>query len=190
MSCRSGCQSQTQRNTIITTPRLARAAVILNREDMSKKSELPGIKYRLNVAAILRNDAGELLIGERVDRSGAWQFPQGGVDGGETLAQALTRELQEEISLEPSSYTIQTRKGPYFYLFGNGKVVKGFHGKEQHYFLADFTGDPAAVNVRTPHPEFSDIRWVEPAAFKIEWLPKMKREVYREVFRDFFSIQI
>ena len=55
------------------------------------------MKYRLNVAAILRNGAGKILIGERKDRSGAWQFPQGGVDEGETLAQALVRELREEI---------------------------------------------------------------------------------------------
>ena len=157
---------------------------------MAKNSEPPEIKYRLNVAAILRNSAGKILIGERVDRSGAWQFPQGGVDEGETLAQALTRELREEISLHPSAYRILTSKGPYFYLFGNDRVVKGFHGKEQHYFLADFTGDSAAIDVETEHPEFRAIRWVAPAEFDASWLPKMKREVYRAVFQDFFSIDI
>ena len=157
---------------------------------MPKKSDQPDVKYRLNVAAILRNAAGKILIGEREDRSGAWQFPQGGVDDGETLAQALARELREEISLGPSAYQILTSKGPYFYLFGNGKVVKGFHGKEQHYFLADFTGDPGKISVETEHPEFRAIRWVNPAEFDIDWLPKMKREVYRAVFQDFFSIEI
>jgi putative (di)nucleoside polyphosphate hydrolase len=157
---------------------------------MAKKSEQPDIRYRLNVAAILRDGAGKILIGERLDRAGAWQFPQGGVDEGETLAQALARELREEISLEPSGYQILTSKGPYFYLFGNDKVVKGFHGKEQHYFLADFTGDAAKIDVKTPHPEFRGIRWVDPAAFDIDWLPKMKREVYRAVFQDFFSVRI
>jgi putative (di)nucleoside polyphosphate hydrolase len=99
---------------------------------MPKKSEQTDIKYRLNVAAILRNGAGKILLGERVDRSGAWQFPQGGVDEGETLAEALIRELREEISLGPSAYQILTSRGPYYYLFGGGKVVKGFHGKEQY----------------------------------------------------------
>jgi putative (di)nucleoside polyphosphate hydrolase len=157
---------------------------------MPKKSVQPDLKYRLNVAAILRNGAGKLLVGERLDRPGAWQFPQGGVDEGETLAQALARELREEISLGPWAYQILTSKGPYFYLFGNGKVVKGFHGKEQHYFLADFIGDPGRINVETEHPEFQDIRWVAPADFDIDWLPKMKREVYRAVFQDFFSIDL
>ena len=157
---------------------------------MAKKSDQPDVKYRLNVAAILRDGAGKILVGERVDRPGAWQFPQGGVDEGETLTQALARELREEISVDSSAYRIVNRKGPYFYLFGNGKVVKGFHGKEQHYFLADFTGNPGQIDVNTPHPEFRDIRWVDPAGFDIEWLPKMKREVYRAVFQDLFSIEI
>jgi len=157
---------------------------------MGKKSDQPYLKYRLNVAAILRDGAGRILIGERVDRSGAWQFPQGGVDEGESLADALTRELREEISVSPSAYKILTSRGPYRYLFGNGKVVKGFHGKEQHYFLADFTGAPTDINVKTAHPEFRAIRWVDPSAFNITWLPKMKREVYRAVFQDFFALDI
>jgi putative (di)nucleoside polyphosphate hydrolase len=158
---------------------------------MGKKLEQqPDLKYRLNVAAILRNGAGKILIGERADRSGAWQFPQGGVDEGESLAQALTRELREEISLDPAAYQIVTSKGPYFYVFGDRRLVKGFHGKEQHYFLADFTGSAGQIDVNTEHPEFRAIRWVEPRKFDIDWLPKMKREVYRAVFKDFFSIQI
>jgi putative (di)nucleoside polyphosphate hydrolase len=157
---------------------------------MPKKSDQPDIRYRLNVAAILRNGAGKILLGERVDRSGAWQFPQGGVDDGETLSQALARELREEISVGPSAYQIVSSRGPYYYLFGGGKAVKGFHGKEQHYFLADFTGDPGRINVETEHPEFQAIRWVAPADFDIDWLPKMKREVYRAVFQDFFSVDL
>src|ERR1700728_4353327 len=120
-NCRSGCQSHMQRNAITTTTRLASAALIFNRDAMSKKSDQPDVKYRLNVAAILRNGAGKILIGERQDRPGAWQFPQGGVDDGETLEQALKRELMEEISLKPGHYKLVGSKGPYYYLFGNGK---------------------------------------------------------------------
>ena len=36
---------------------------------------------------------GQLLVCERWSIPGAWQFPQGGVDDGETLEQALFREV-------------------------------------------------------------------------------------------------
>ena len=139
---------------------------------------------------MLRDGAGKVFIAERVDRQGFWQFQQGGVDEGETLEEALARELREEISVDAAAYEIVTRKGPYYYLFGNGKEVKGYHGKEQHYFLMNFTGDAGKIDVGTEHPEFRDGRWVEPGGFEIDWLPKMKREVYREVFRDFFAVEI
>ena len=58
------------------------------------------LKLRQNVAGILiQADSGKILICERYNSSGAWQFPQGGVDDGETHEEAITRELNEEISL-------------------------------------------------------------------------------------------
>ena len=145
---------------------------------------------RLNVAAILQNREGKILICERLNTPGAWQFPQGGVDKGETLEQALARELVEEISVKPRHYRVIKSNGPYRYVYGENRLVKGFHGKEQHYFLAEFTGPEKAVDVKTKHPEFRDARWVLPQEFDIAWLPPMKREVYQAVFHDFFGVTI
>src|SRR5438067_254098 len=144
----------------------------------------PEIVYRLNVAAILQDREGRILVCERIDTRDAWQFPQGGVDDGETLEAALERELVEEISLLPRFYAVQKRMGPYRYLYANGRVKKGHHGKEQHYFLARFTGAKSTIDVDTAHPEFRRARWIFPQAFKIGWLPEMKRPVYRAVLRD------
>jgi putative (di)nucleoside polyphosphate hydrolase len=148
------------------------------------------IRYSPNVAAILRNRLGEIFLGERVNMAGAWQFPQGGIDAGETPEEALVRELREEIGIHRNDFRIVERKGPYLYLFGEGRMKKGFHGKEQLYFLCDFLGDDRAIDVTTEHPEFRAWRWLAPENFQMEWLPAMKREVYRAVWRDFFSLKI
>ena len=87
------------------------------------------IEYRSNVAGILRNAPGQILVCERLQIEGAWQFPQGGVDEGESLEQALKRELWEEIGVIPEDYRIVETRGPYRYLFGDGRRKRGFPGK-------------------------------------------------------------
>jgi putative (di)nucleoside polyphosphate hydrolase len=148
------------------------------------------LNYRANVAAILRNAAGRILVCERLGMPGAWQFPQGGIDEGETPEQALARELWEEIGVRAESFRIVERRGPYWYVFDNGRTKKGFHGKEQLYFLCDFTAPDSAIDVETEHPEFQAFRWIAPKEFRIEWLPAMKHEVYRAVLADFFAVKI
>ncbi len=147
------------------------------------------MKYRANVAGILRNTAGRILVCERLGVPGAWQFPQGGIDDDETPERALARELWEEIGVPPEDYRVVSRRGPYRYLYGSGRIKKGFHGKEQLYFLCDFTGDDAHIRVETEHPEFQAFRWIAPAAFQMSWLPEMKRQVYAAVFNDFFGVK-
>ena len=147
-------------------------------------------EYRSNVAGILRNPEGRILVCERLEVEGAWQFPQGGVDEGESLEEALRRELWEEIGVVPEDYRIVETRGPYRYLFGDGRRKRGYHGKEQHYFLCDFSGPDARIRVETEHPEFRAWKWIAPAEFQTGWLPDMKLEVYRAVFRDFFKITL
>ena len=146
--------------------------------------------YRANVAAILRNQRGRILICERLGVGDAWQFPQGGIDEGETPEEALERELSEEVGVVAADFAIVERRGPYRYLYGNGRIKRGYHGKEQLYFLCDYTGPDARINVQTKHPEFQAFRWIVPADFQLDWLPEMKREVYRTVFADFFGVKI
>ena len=147
-------------------------------------------RYRPNVAAILQDVEGRVLVGERWDVPDSWQFPQGGLDPGEDLETGLRREILEEISLAATDYTIVERRGPYRYLFPAGFTKKGFHGQEQHYFLLRLAVPPAAVNVATAEPEFRRVRWTQPRDFRLASLPPMKHEVYRQVFRDFFGLSI
>ncbi|MCB1763609.1 MAG: NUDIX domain-containing protein, partial [Gammaproteobacteria bacterium] len=56
--------------------------------------------YRPNVGIILCNYKRQVFWGRRVGQN-SWQFPQGGINPDETPEQAMFRELQEEVGLQP-----------------------------------------------------------------------------------------
>ena len=145
-------------------------------------------RYRSNVGAIIKRADGKILIGERSNIAGAWQFPQGGLKKSETFQEALSRELKEEVSLAPAHYRVVYSKGPYRYVFPPGRTKEGFEGQEQTYFLIEFTGSDSNIDVSTEDPEFVQFRWIEPSEFQIDWVPGFKQAVYRQIFFDFFGI--
>jgi putative (di)nucleoside polyphosphate hydrolase len=146
--------------------------------------------YRPAVAAILQDRSGRILICERSDTPGAWQFPQGGIESDETAVAALAREVFEEISLPRKSYSIGGVCGPYRYRFPAGITKKGFRGQAHHYFLLRLRGPKSLINPATGNSEFRQTRWIRPDEFDFTWLPPMKRRVYRRVLRDFFGALI
>lgn len=149
------------------------------------------LSYRPCVAALLLNPEGLLLVAERKDFVDSWQFPQGGIDPGETPRVALVRELNEELSLEPAHFEILEEKGGYKYEFPKkhrrwGKYI----GQEQTYFTCRMTAADEVVNLETEHPEFRSWKWIQPSDFQLSWLPEFKRDVYRKVLADFFDVRL
>ena len=56
---------------------------------------------------IVINSQSEILIAKRQDnkfQGGLWEFPGGKVEAGESAADALIRELQEEVNITPLSF--------------------------------------------------------------------------------------
>lgn len=145
--------------------------------------------YRPNVAAVLQREDGRIFVAERVDYRGSWQFPQGGVDAGEDLLAALFREVWEEIGVPRDHYQIAAIRTGYRYKFPGGHLKKGlFCGQEQTYFLCRYLGANDEIDLAGHAREFSNYKWIKPEKFKLKWVPKFKRRVFRQVMKDFFGV--
>lgn len=147
--------------------------------------------FRPNAALIFQRSDGHILICERMKTRGAWQFPQGGLDRGETPAQAAMREGQEEVGFTPEEYDIVESRGLYRYYYPDDvqrrvrhKRGRCYVGQEQTYFLCRMRDD--AVEPRLDNREFRAYRWILPQDFDLDWLPPFKRRVYEQVLADFF----
>ncbi|MEM0897702.1 MAG: RNA pyrophosphohydrolase [Verrucomicrobiota bacterium] len=148
-------------------------------------------KLRPNVAAILEKPDGRIFVAERADIPGAWQFPQGGVDKGESSREALVREVEEEIGLSPDSYEIVEERSGYDYVFPNGKTKwGGCRGQTQTYFRCLFAGDDGLIDLEACDIEFARFQWIHPREFQLAWVIEFKREVYEKVFHDFFDVAL
>jgi 8-oxo-dGTP diphosphatase len=71
-------------------------------------TSLPDYRAYLHiVVAVIDNGHGEVLIAKRHDhlhQGGLWEFPGGKVEVGEEVAQALKRELLEELGIESTKF--------------------------------------------------------------------------------------
>ncbi len=146
--------------------------------------------YRPNVAALMLNEEGLLLVCERLETVGAWQFPQGGVDLRESVEEALKREVEEEVGLKEEDYAVESAQGGYRYDYPEGVKRGRYVGQEQTYFLCRVRAGAPEVNLRQEPREFSQARWIRPEDFELSWLPSFKKETYRAVMRDFFEVDL
>ncbi len=162
---------------------------VLRRESNLMEQNQDG-PYRPNVAALLMNAWDMLFIAERSGVPGAWQFPQGGVDDGEELLEAMFREVREEIGVRRRQLEVLDWRGGYRYRFRLGATRKGCVGQEQTYYRCRFLGTDGDIDLGQKKPEFSNWRWIYPEQFRIEWVPDFKRDVYRQVFADFFNVNL
>lgn len=92
---------------------------------------LAGLQFRNAVAAILTVDDGRYLVQLRDDRPGVfypghWGLFGGAVEDGETMEEALRRELMEEIGFAPADLRLFTRMDFDFTPFGAGQCWRIF----------------------------------------------------------------
>jgi putative (di)nucleoside polyphosphate hydrolase len=143
--------------------------------------------YRAGVGIVLCNPRGLIFTGKRRDRRDPpWQMPQGGVQEGETPAQAAMREIGEEIGTDRITL-VEFRPDWLSYDYPDAHTSRravNFRGQRHLWFLARFDGHDKEIRIDTPHGEFDDWRWSTPAEV-IERVVGFKQPVYRQVMRYF-----
>lgn len=148
--------------------------------------------YRPNVGIILSNPQGRVLWAKRIGQN-AWQFPQGGIREGESVEQALYRELNEELGLLPEHVSIvgctrrwlRYRLPKRFIRRHNNPVCIG---QKQKWFMLRLTAPDSMVRFdASDKPEFDSWRWVD------YWHPLrevvyFKRDVYKSALRELSTL--
>lgn len=144
--------------------------------------------YRPNVAAIVLSSSYpakcEIFIASRIDVEDAWQFPQGGIDEGETPNEALFRELKEEIGTNDVDIIAEFPEWvSYDFPPSVASRMAPFDGQTQKYFLVKLHKG-AKIDIDTEIPEFSQFKFVKTEKLN-DYITFFKRTVYKKVLKYF-----
>jgi putative (di)nucleoside polyphosphate hydrolase len=145
--------------------------------------------FRPNVGIVLTNSKGQVLWARRVGGQNAWQFPQGGINSGESSEQALNRELFEELGLRQKDVKLISRtrgwlryRLPKKYLRHGSKPL--CIGQKQKWFLLELLADDSDIDlVIGGNPEFDGWNWVS-YWYPLDQVVSFKRDVYRRAMKE------
>jgi putative (di)nucleoside polyphosphate hydrolase len=146
--------------------------------------------YRPNVAAVILSsnypDKCEFFVAHRSDIKNAWQFPQGGIDEGESPREALRRELLEEIGCDNVEVLGEFPEWISYDFPKNSTTKKRYNydGQTQKYFLVRLK-EGAEIDLQAYDiPEFKEYTFVDYEEL-LKKVTFFKRKVYRRVI-DYF----
>lgn len=134
--------------------------------------------YRPCIVGVFVNGKKEVLVAKRSD-TGTWQFPQGGVEEGESLVEALFREMKEEIGCDQFEL-IDHAETKLYYDFPDdykGPLFKKYRGQEQSWYLCKFKDGYGPELESSSSNEFVQIKWV-PASEIVSTIVSWKKDTY------------
>jgi 8-oxo-dGTP pyrophosphatase MutT (NUDIX family) len=127
-------------------------------------NDLIGRRSHLGVAAVILDEAGRILLVHQSYGRRGWDLPGGGRKRGESLEQALAREVREEIGVQVSKMTLT---GVYFE-----------PDVDQQHFAFRVELSPGAIPAVTS-PEILDCRY-----WAIDALPRPISQFTERRIRD------
>ena len=148
--------------------------------------------YRLNIGIVIANGRGDVLWAKRVRQDG-WQFPQGGMQEGESQQQAMYRELEEETGLKPEQVEIWGTTRDWLRYRLPKKMIRPTKGKvcigqkQKWYLLRLLSGDSAVQLDHSHSPEFDRWEWVS-YWYPLDQIVDFKRGVYQRMLKELSSI--
>nr|WP_255705023.1 MULTISPECIES: RNA pyrophosphohydrolase [unclassified Xenorhabdus] len=148
--------------------------------------------YRPNVGIVICNRQGQVLWARRYGQH-SWQFPQGGINPGESPEQAMYRELFEEVGLSRKDVRVLASTRSWLRYKLPKRLVRWDTkpvciGQKQRWFLLQLLCSEKEINVqRSSTPEFDGWRWVS-YWYPVRQVVSFKRDVYRRVMKEFSSI--
>lgn len=149
--------------------------------------------FRPNVGIIVVNNKQQVLWARRARNKDAWQFPQGGIDEGESAKTCMLRELYEEVGLTESDISILAETKDWLRYRLPKKYLRHCSlplciGQKQKWFLLQLLSDDQQINLsRSKTPEFNAWQWVDywyPAQHVIAF----KQKVYQKALQEFAPI--
>lgn len=148
--------------------------------------------FRPNVGIVICNHKGQVFWARRYGQH-SWQYPQGGIDEGETPEQTMYRELEEEVGLKPDDVEILAVSKNWLRYRLPKRLIRRESmpvciGQKQKWFLLRLRCKESDVDLlKTSHPEFDDWRWVS-YWYPIRNVVSFKRDVYRRAMKEFVSV--
>ncbi len=148
--------------------------------------------FRPNVGIVICNHKGQVFWARRYGQH-SWQYPQGGIDEGETPEQTMYRELEEEVGLKQDDVEILAVSKNWLRYRLPKRLIRRESvpvciGQKQKWFLLRLRCKESDVDLlKTSHPEFDDWRWVS-YWYPIRNVVSFKRDVYRRAMKEFVSV--